>query len=187
MPDVGEVLTQTEDRMEKSIDSLKRDLATIRTGRASPTLVESLLITYYGIDTPLNQIASISIPEARIIMIQPWDKSSLTDVEKAIMTSDLGLTPNNDGNSIRLNIPMLTEERRRDLVRVVGKKVEEGNVAVRNIRRDSLEAFRTMEKNKALSQDEGRRAQNELQELTDLYVERIGELKIEKETEVMEV
>ena len=187
MPTIGEVITETDDRMGKSVDALNRELATIRTGRASPALVESLMVDYYGVPTPLNQLATISIPEARALMIQPWDKGSLKEVERSIMTSDLGLMPNNDGNAIRINIPMLTEERRRDLVRLVGRKVEEGNVSVRNIRRDSLETFRAMEKEKDISQDESRRAQTELQQLTDLYIEQMGELKQEKETEVMEV
>lgn len=187
MPTVGEVITETDDRMGKSVEALNRELATIRTGRASPALVESLIVDYYGVPTPLNQLATISVPEARSLMIQPWDKGSLKEVEKSIMKSELGLMPNNDGNSIRISIPMLTEERRRELVRLVGRKVEEGHVAVRNIRRGSLETFRSMEREKELSQDESRRAQTELQQLTDLYIEKMGELKQEKEIEVMEV
>lgn len=187
MPSVGEVITETDDRMGKSVDALRRDLGTIRTGRASPVLVESLMVDYYGVPTPLNQLAAISVPEARSLMIQPWDKGSIKEVEKSIMKSDIGLMPNSDGNVIRINIPMLTEERRRELVRLVGSKVEDGHVAVRNIRRDSLEAFRGMERDKELSQDESRRAQTELQQLTDLYIEQMDELKQEKEAEVMEV
>lgn len=187
MPTVGEVITETDDRMGKSVAALTRELAIIRTGRASPALVESLMVEYYGAPTPLNQLATISVPEARSLMIQPWDKGALQEVEKSILKSDLGLTPNNDGNAIRINIPMLTEERRRDLVRLVGRKTEEGNVSVRNIRRDSLETFRSMEREKEISQDEFHRAQNELQQLTDLYIDQMGELKQEKEAEVMEV
>ena len=187
MPTIGEVIKETDDRMGKSVDALTRELAIIRTGRASPALVESLMVDYYGVPTPLNQLATISIPEARSLMIQPWDKASMKEVEKSIMTSDLGLMPNNDGNTIRINVPMLTEERRRDLVRLVGRKVEDSNVSVRNIRRDSLETFRSMERDKEISQDESRRAQTELQQLTDLYIEQMGELKKTKETEVMEV
>ena len=178
MPTIGEVIKETDDRMGKSVDALTRELA---------ALVESLVVDYYGVPTPLNQLATISIPEARSLMIQPWDKASMKEVEKSIMASDLGLMPNNDGNAIRINVPMLTEERRRDLVRLVGRKVEESNVSVRNIRRDSLETFRSMERDKEISQDESRRAQTELQQLTDLYIEQMGELKKTKETEVMEV
>jgi len=187
MPTVAEVITATDVRMGKSVEALNHQLATIRTGRASPTLVESLMVDYYGVPTPLNQLATISVPEARSLVIQPWDKGSLKEVERSIMKSELGLIPNNDGNAIRISIPMLTEERRRELVRLVGRKVEEGNVSVRNIRRDSLETFRSMEREKELSQDESRRAQSELQQLTDLYIEQMSELKQEKEIEVMEV
>jgi ribosome recycling factor len=187
MPTMEEVLAETDSRMQKSVESLVRELGTIRTGRASPALVESIMVDYYGVPTPLNQLASISVPEARVLMIQPWDKQSLKDVEKGIQRSDLGLMPNNDGNVIRINIPALTQERRRDLVKLVGRKVEEGMVAIRNIRRDSLEEFRSMEKNKELSQDEGRRAQEQLQGLTDSYASQMSNLKEEKEAEVMEV
>ncbi|MDP6071432.1 MAG: ribosome recycling factor [SAR202 cluster bacterium] len=182
-----DVLSDTRTRMTNSVDALKRDLAVIRTGRASPGLVESLMIDYYGVPTPLNQLASISVPEARSLMVQPWDKQSLKEVEKSIMKSDLGLMPNNDGNAIRINIPPLTEERRRELVRVVSRKVEDGHVAVRNVRRDSLETFRGLERSGDLSQDESRRAQNDLQQVTDSFIEQMDQLKREKEAEVMEV
>ena len=173
--------------MTRSVDALKRELGAIRTGRASPTLVESLMVDYYGVLTPLNQLASISIPEARVIMIQPWDKQAVGDVEKGILKSDLGLVPNSDGTIIRINIPTPTEERRRELVKLVGRKVEDALVSVRNVRRDSLEQFRKMEKEKDVSQDEGRRAQEQLQELTNSYTEQMNALKAEKEAEVMEV
>ena len=187
MATVEEVLADTDERMKKSVDSLKRELSTIRTGRASPALVENLMVDYYGVPTPLNQLASISVPEARVLMIQPWDKQSMKDVEKGILRSDLGLTPNNDGNVIRIIIPTLTEERRRDLVKLVGRKVEEANVSVRNIRRDSLTAFRNMERGKDISQDESRRAQDQLQQVTDTYIGQNGVQRQEKEAEVMEV
>ena len=187
MATVEEVLSETDSRMSRSVDALKREMGTIRTGRASPTLVESLMVDYYGVPTPLNQLASISVPEARVIMIQPWDKQAMGDVEKGILKSDLGLMPNNDGTVIRINIPTPTEERRRELVRMVGRKVEEGLVSVRNVRRDSLEQYRKMEKDKDISQDEGRRAQEQLQNLTDGYSEQMSVLKAEKEAEVMEV
>lgn len=187
MATVDEVLTDTRSRMSKSVEALVRDMNVIRTGRASPALVESLAVDYYGVPTPLNQMASISVPEARVLMIQPWDKNALVEIEKGIQRSDLGLVPNNDGNVIRINIPTLTEERRRDLVRMVGRKVEEGHVAVRNIRRDSLEKFRAMEREKDISQDDNRRAQTELQKITDSFVGDMDSVGKEKEAEVMEV
>ena len=187
MAEAQDVLAETNERMQKSAEALKRELSTIRTGRASPVLVEDLMVDYYGVPTPLNQIASISVPEARLLMIQPWDKQALQDVERGILKSDLGLTPNNDGTVIRISIPTLTEERRRDLVRVVGKKVEDAHVAVRNIRRGSLERLREMERDKALSKDEGRRAQDQLQKVTDTYITQIDVRGKEKEAEVMEV
>ncbi len=187
MTTAPEVLAETEARMHKSVEALTRELTSIRTGRASPALVESITVDYYGVPTPMNQLASISVPEARVLMITPWDKQSLKEVEKSLMKSDLGLVPNNDGSAIRINIPTLTEERRRDLVKIVGKKVEEAHVSVRNIRRDSLEGFRSMEKEKELSQDESRRAQEQLQRLTDAFIDQTNELRQEKEAEVMEV
>ncbi len=183
----NEVLTETDSRMSKSVDALKRELNSIRTGRATPALVENLMVDYYGVPTPLNQLASISVPEPRVLMIQPWDKQAMTDFERSVLKSDLGLVPNNDGNVIRINIPTLTEERRRELVRLVGRKVEEAHVAVRNIRRDSLEQFRGMERNKDLSQDESRRSQEQLQTLTDRFIAQMDSLRDEKEAEVMEV
>lgn len=182
-----EVLANTDSRMQRSVDALKRELNTIRTGRASPTLVEHLTVEYYGAPTPMNQLASISVPEARVLMIQPWDKQSIKDVERSILTSDLGLVPNNDGTAIRINIPVLTEERRKELVRLVGRKVEDGLVSLRNIRRDSLENFRAMERGKELSQDESRRAQDQLQTLTNAFSDQMNQLKQDKEAEVMEV
>ena len=187
MATVEEVQSETSIRMTRSVDALKRELGTIRTGRASPALVETLMVDYYGVPTPLNQLAAISIPEARVIMIQPWDRQAVGDVEKGILKSDLGLVPNNDGTVIRLNIPTPTEERRRELVKLVGRKVEEALVSVRNVRRDSLEQFRKMERDKDVSQDEGKRAQEKLQELTDSYSEQMNALKTDKEAEVMEV
>ena len=187
MATVEEILSDTDSRMQKSTEALKRDLNTIRTGRASPALVENLMVDYYGVPTLLSQLASISVPEARVLMIQPWDKQALKDVEKSILKSELGLTPNNDGNVVRINIPILTEERRRDLVKIVRRKVEEAHVAVRNVRRDSLERFREMEKAKDVSQDEGKRAQDQLQKLTDAYISQTDAQREEKESEVMEV
>jgi len=182
-----EILADTDARMKKSVEALSRDLASIRTGRATPALVETLMVDYYGVPTPLNQLASISVPEARLLMVQPWDKQSLKDVEKGILRSDLGLVPNNDGSVIRLSIPILTEERRKELVRSVARKVEEGHVAIRNIRRDSLEKLRDLEREKVLSQDEGKRAQEQLQRLTDSNIGQMDTLRGDKEAEVMEV
>ena len=184
---VQEVLGDANARMEKSEEALGRELNSVRTGRASPVLVETLMVDYYGVPTPLNQLASISVPEARVLMIQPWDKQALKDVEKSVMKSDLGLVPNNDGNVIRINIPILTEERRNDLVRLVGRKVQEGHVAVRNIRRDGLERFRDMERSKEISQDELHRAQEQLQKVTDAHIEQMNSLRQAKESEVIEV
>ena len=187
METVEEVIADTDSRMQKSVDALQRDLNTVRTGRASPVLVENIKVDYYGVPTPLNQIATISVPEARVLMIQPWDKQVIKDVEKGILTSDMGLVPNNDGTAIRINLPAPTEERRLELVRTVGRKVEEGLVSLRNIRRDSLEAFRSMEKSKDLSQDEGRRAQAQLQSVTDMFSVQMNDIKAQKVSEVMEV
>ena len=181
------VIEETDSRMKKSMDSLKREMSTIRTGRANPALVENILVDYYGISTPLNQMSSVSVPEARVLMIQPWDKQSLKDIEKGIQMSNLGLTPNNDGTVIRLSLPILTEERRRELVRIVKRKVEEGHVSIRNIRRDSVARFRNMEKNSEISQDENRRSQDRLQILTDGHISKMDTIGKEKESEVMEV
>ena len=182
-----EVLTGTDARMQKSVEALQRELSSIRTGRATPALIENLMIDYYGVPTPLNQLAGISVPEARVLLVQPWDKQSLTDVEKGILKSDLGLMPNNDGTVIRISIPTLTEERRKDLVRLVGRKLEDSHVAVRNIRRDSLAQLKNLEKNKELSQDELRRAQEQLQRVTDSYIGQLDTLRELKDTEVMQV
>jgi ribosome recycling factor len=180
-------MSETDARMKRSLEALQRELNSVRTGRATPALVENLTIEYYGVPTPLNQIAGITVPEARMLMIQPWDKQSLKDVEKGILRSDLGLVPNNDGTVIRINIPTLTEERRRELLRLVGRKLEDGHVSVRNIRRDSLEQLRSMERDKELSQDENRRAQDQLQRVTDSYIGQMDEMREAKNVEVMEV
>ncbi len=183
----NDVLADTDARMKRSVQALEREFDSIRTGRASPALVENLMVDYYGVPTPLKQLSSISVPEARLLMIQPWDKQAVENVEKGILKSDLGLVPNNDGETIRISIPQLTEERRRDLVRLVGRKTEDGHVSVRNVRRDSLDTLRTMEKEKELSKDESRRAQDQLQKLTDAYVQQMDDLRSGKEAEVMEV
>ena len=187
MATVEEILSDVDSRMQKSLEALRRELNTVRTGRANPSLVENVLVDYYGVPTPLNQVASISVPEARVLMIQPWDKQSLKDVEKGVLRSDMGLVPNNDGSVIRINIPVLTEERRRELVRLVGKRAEDSNVALRNVRRDGVEQCRKLERDKEISQDENRRAQDRLQQITDAYIDQVSGIRNEKETEVMEV
>lgn len=181
-----EVFGSADAKMRKAVEVLKHELATIRTGRAHPGLVEHIMVDYHGTPVPLNQIAGIGIPEARLLVIQPWDKQVLSNVEKAILKSDLGLTPNNDGNIIRLAIPQLTEERRSQLVKVVRKRVEDGRVAVRNVRRDAVEGLRKLKENKEMSEDEQKRAMTRLQQLTDKFIEEIDRIAKSKETELLE-
>jgi ribosome recycling factor len=173
--------------MSKTVEVLQDDLLSIRTGRASPALVEKLPVEYYGSLTPLIQLASIAVPEPRLLVIRPFDPSALPDIERAILRSDLGLTPMNDGKLIRLSIPRLTEERRRELVRVVARRVEEARVAIRNLRRDALKDLQEFEKEKMISEDDFFRAKDEVQALTDEYIQKIDEIGQRKEEEVMEV
>ena len=184
---IDDTLRDAEHRMQSAVGALDRDLETVRTGRARPSLVEGLKVEYYGSPTPLNQLAAINSPEPRLITIAPWDKTQLGTIEKAIQKSDLGLNPTNDGNIIRLVVPALTEDRRKDLVKVVHKKVEEGRVAVRNVRRDSLDELRKLQHEKTISDDEERRAQERLQKLTDRYVAEIDKHGQTKEQELLEV
>jgi ribosome recycling factor len=184
---IKETIKEAETRMKGAIQSLEDDLAGIRTGRASPALVERLHVDYYDMPTPLMQLATISVPEARVIMIRPFDGTTIKLIEKAILASELGLTPNNDGKVIRLNIPPLTEERRRDLVKVVHKRLEESHVAVRNVRRDLMKDLKEFEKEKLISEDDLKRAEEELQKLTDRYVLQIDGIGTHKEKEIMEV
>lgn len=184
---IDETLAEAERRMKNAVSVLQRELDSIRTGRARPALVEQLKVDYYDSTLPLNQLATITAPEPRLITIQPWDRQALGAIEKAIQKSDLGLNPINDGHSIRLAIPQLTEERRRELVKVVHKKVEEGRVAVRNVRRHSIEEIRLLDKEKKVSEDEDRRAQEQLQKLTDRYIQDIDKLGKEKEAELLEI
>lgn len=172
--------------MESSIEALKNNLATIRTGRASPGLLENLQIDYYGTDVPLNQLASIAVPEARLLTIQPWDKQSIPAVEKSILQANLGLNPINDGTLIRIPIPPLTDERRRELAKVVSKRTEEGRVSIRNTRREYVEQTRSLKKSKELSEDEERRVSEKLQKLTDTYIQKVNELGQGKEQELIE-
>jgi ribosome recycling factor len=184
---IKDVMDDAEVRMGKAIDALRRDLATIRTGRASPSLVERLPVDYYGSSTPLNQLAGISVPEPRMLMIQPWDRGSMAAIEKAIMKSELGLNPTNDGQVVRIAIPPLTEERRKQLVKLVHGHVEDGKVALRNIRRDAMTHVKELLSEKLISEDDERRAEHEVDEMTKRYVsdaERVGKAK---EQEVLEV
>ncbi|HLC22871.1 MAG TPA: ribosome recycling factor [Dehalococcoidia bacterium] len=183
---VEDILRETESKMEKAVEALKRDLAGIRGSRAAPALVQHVKVDYFGVPTPINQLANISVPEARLLAIQPWDKSSLSAIEKAILKSDLGLTPSNDGNLIRLPIPPLSQERRKELARLVGKRVEEGRVTLRNLRRDAIESLREREKSKEISQDELNRSTNTLQKLTDSFISRASRVGEAKEAELLE-
>lgn len=184
---IKDILKEAEGRMKGAIQSLENDLAVIRTGRATPALVEKISVDYYDTPTPLMQLASISVPEPRSLMIKPFDPASLKDVERAILASDLGLTPNNDGKSIHLNLPPLTEERRRELAKVVNNRLEEARVAVRNVRRDTQNDMRGFEKEKIISEDELKRGEEDLQKLTDRFVKEINQRGQEKEKEIMEV
>jgi ribosome recycling factor len=182
-----DVFADVEHRMEKAVEALQRDLQTVRTGRASPSLVERLPVDYYGQSTPLQNIAAIHATDARTLSIQPWDRKALGDIEKAILKSDLGLNPTNDGTTIRLVMPPLTEERRKDLVKVVHKKIDEGKVAVRNCRRDGHDRLREQEKAKEISADDLKRGTDRLQKLTDKYIEEMDKVGHAKETEILAV
>jgi len=182
-----DVYREAEARMKGAIQALEEDLGGIRTGRASPALVERLPVEYYGTPTPLIQLATISVPEPRALLIKPFDASTLKIIERAIQASDLGLTPNNDGKSIRLNLPPLTEERRRDLVKVVHNRVEEARVAARNVRRDAIRDLREFEEEKMISEDELKKGEEELQKITERYIEEINATGERKEKEILEV
>ncbi|HAJ79749.1 MAG TPA: ribosome recycling factor [Fibrobacteres bacterium] len=185
--DAKQIEAEADLRMKKSIESLKKDFTRIRTGRASASLLDGITVEYYGSPMPINQIAAISIPDARMIMIQPWEKNMLGPVEKAIQTSDLGLNPMNDGNVIRLPIPTLSEERRKDLFKHCKKISEDNKVAIRNIRRDSNEQFKESEKSKKITQDDMKKGQEEIQKLTDKYIKVVDDLLAIKEREIMEL
>jgi ribosome recycling factor len=182
-----EFYTEAETRMKGAIQALEEDLGGIRTGRAHPALVEKLPVEYYGVPTPLIQLASISVPEPRSLLIRPFDASTLKAIERSILASELGLTPNNDGKAIRLNLPPLTEERRRDLVKLVHSRAEEGRVAIRNVRRDVMKDLRDYEQEKMISEDELERGEEELQKITDRFIEEINTLSQRKEKEILEV
>jgi ribosome recycling factor len=183
---IESIYQETREGMNKSIDSLKNEFKKVRTGRASVSILDDIRVEYYGTMTPLNQMASLSIPESRLIIIQPWDVSVIKDIEKAILKSDLGLTPSNDGKLIRISIPPLTEERRKELVKVIYKKSEEYRVAVRNIRRDSNELLKGLKKDGEISEDDAFRAQDQVQKITDKHIKLIDDVCKEKEKEILE-
>ncbi len=184
---IKDLLRETEDTLKKTLEALDDDLATIRTGRASPALVERMMVEYYGSPTPLEQLATISAPEPQLLTIRPYDPASLKDIERAILASELGLTPNNDGKLIRLVIPRLTQERRIELTRVVHRRLEEARVSVRNIRREAMNDLKDFEKDKLVTEDEADRGREDLQELTDRYVKKVDESGGRKEKEIAEV
>ncbi len=181
------VLEEVGRKMDRAIESLKRDLNTLRTGRATPSLIENISVDYYGVPTPLKQIASISAPDARAILVQPWDKQSLREIEKSLMKSEMGFNPSNDGSMITVPIPPLNQERRQDMVRLLKRKLEDGKVGVRNVRREGLENLRKLERDKSLSQDQGRRAQEQLQKTTDDHTKAIDQVGAAKEVEILQV
>ncbi len=181
------VLSDVSTKMDRAVDAFKRDLTQLRTGRATPALVENVQVDYYGSMTPLKQIASISTPDARAIMIQPWDTGSLREIEKSLMSSEMGFNPSNDGSTITVPVPQLTKERRLEMVKLLKGKIEDGKVSIRNVRRDGLESLRKMEKDKSISQDDGRRAQDQLQKTTDGHTKTIDETGSAKEAEILQV
>ena len=181
------VLADVDRKMDQSIEALKRDLNTLRSGRATPSLIENVSVDYYGVATPLKQIASISAPDASAILVQPWDKQSLREIEKSLTKSEMGFNPSNDGNNITVPIPPLNQERRQEMVRLLKRKIEEGKVSIRNVRRDGLESLRKMERDKLISQDQSHRAQDQLQKATDSHTKAADQVATAKEAEIMQV
>jgi ribosome recycling factor len=181
------ILKNADSRMKKSVEALTKELSSIRTGRPSPALVEHIKIDYHGVPTPLIQLASISVPEPKTIAIHPWDRSIINNIDKAILKSDLGLNPVNDGNNIRITLPALTEERRKDLIKAVHKRLEESRIAIRNLRRESIDELKSAEKNKEISQDQNIRAAEQMKKLTDSHIESINRIGKDKESEIFEV
>ncbi|MFD2208856.1 ribosome recycling factor [Virgibacillus halophilus] len=184
---IEDVKQQMNEKMNQAVQAFSRNLATVRAGRANPNLLNSVYVDYYGASTPLNQLAGVTAPEPRLLMITPYDKTAIGDIEKAIQKADLGLAPSSDGNVIRINIPTLTEERRRDLVKVVGKFAEEARIQIRNIRRESNDQLKKLEKNGDITEDDSRVSQDEVQKATDKFVADIDQLAKNKENEIMEV
>ena len=184
---INDIYEDTNDRMGKTITACKNELSKIRTGRASLTLLDNIKVDYYGAMTPLNQVAALAVPESRLITIKPWEVSILKEIEKAILKSDLGLTPSNDGKIIRISIPVLTEERRKELVKIVNKICEEYRVAIRNVRRDSNEMLKSLKKDGDIAEDEAFKAQDQVQKITDEHIAQVDELYKEKEKEILEI
>jgi ribosome recycling factor len=182
---VDDILHDVEDRMQKSVKSLQKEFSTIRTGRANPAMFEGIKVHVYGSDMPLNQVATISIPEPRLVVIQPWDRGNLGEIEKAILKSDLSVNPSNDGNLIRIQIPELTEERRKEYVKLAKQKAEECKVAIRNIRRDGNDMIKSLEKDKEITEDESKSAQDKIQKITDKYVDEVTKMTENKEKEIL--
>lgn len=182
-----DVLSDVDYRMDRTLEAFRRDLGQLRTGRATPSLIENLAVDYYGSATPLKQIASISAPDARAILVQPWDKAALREIEKSLQRSEMGFNPSNDGAVITVPIPPLTNQRRQEMVKLLRRKAEEGKVSVRNVRRDGLETLRRLERDKAISQDQNRRAQEQLQKVTDGHTKQIDETASAKEAEILQV
>ncbi|MFC1949656.1 ribosome recycling factor [Chloroflexota bacterium] len=183
----SQTLLSIEDKMQRTVEGLKKELATVRTGRATPSLIEHIKVDYFGVLTPINQVAGISVPDAKLLVIQPWDKNMIRNIEKAIMTSDLGLNPINDGKVVRITIPPLSEERRQELIKVVRKRVEERKVSIRNLRREAMDELKELEKSKDISQDELKRELNQLQQLTDAHIVETEQRGKDKEAELMQV
>lgn len=184
---MNELIKKTEERMDKSINALTREFATVRAGRANPSVLDRITVDYYGVATPIQQIATVSVPEARILQIQPWDTSTLKLIEKAIQVSDIGINPNNDGRVIRLAFPPLTEERRRDLVKEIKKMAEDSKVAVRSIRRDAIEKLKAMKKDNQITEDDQANGEKKIQTLTDKFCAEIDTLQAAKEKEILEI
>jgi ribosome recycling factor len=184
---IDDILHDVEDRMNKSIKNLQKDFSTIRTGRANPAMFEGLRVNVYGTEMPMNQVATISVPEPRLVVIQPWDKSNLSEVEKAILKSDLSVNPSNDGNLIRIQIPELTGERRKEYVKLAKQKAEDCKVSIRNIRRDGNDMIKSLEKEKEISEDESKSAQDRIQKITDKYIEDTQKLTDNKEKEILQI
>ncbi len=183
---MSEVLETASKKMDKAIEAFKKELDRVRTGRATPALLDGITVDYYGTPMPLNQVASISVPESRLLTIQPWDANILPDIEKAILKSELGLTPTNDGKIVRIAVPPLTEERRKDLVKLVKKMAEEARVAIRNVRRDAIEKLKSQKKNKEISEDDMYKLQDKVQEITDEHIKEVDKILSEKEKEILE-
>jgi len=184
---IDEIIMDSEERMQKTIEVLRKDFASLRAGKANPAILEKVQVDYYGVPTPINQMANVNAPEARLLVIQPWDKSIIPNIERGILKSDLGLNPSSDGTVIRIIIPQLTQERRKELVKVIKKKAEDARVGIRNIRRDANDHFKSLEKSKDITEDEGKKAQEDVQKVTDKYIAEVDKVLSNKEQEIMEI